>query len=86
MRTTLTLDPDVARKLQNAVAQEGSTLKAVVNEALRRGLEQRTTRKRPLFRVKARPMGLRPGIDPYKLNQLAADLETDDYLRKSRPR
>ena len=39
------------------------------------------TERKP-FRVKARRLGLRPGIDPTKLNQLAADLEDEELLRK----
>lgn len=84
MRTTLTLDPDVARKLQAAVEREGSTLKAVVNDALRRGLSA-PGKRLPPFKVKAHSMGLRPGIDPAKLNQLLDELEAEDYLRKTRP-
>lgn len=38
MRTTLTLDRDVAARLDQAVRRQKRSLKAVVNEALRRGL------------------------------------------------
>ena len=38
MRTTLTLDDDVAARLRNAVKTRRRPLKAVVNEALRAGL------------------------------------------------
>jgi hypothetical protein len=38
MRTTLTLDADVARALARLRAQQGLSLKQVVNETLRRGL------------------------------------------------
>ena len=40
MRTTLTLDPDVAALLERVRATRAATLKAVVNEGLRRGLKQ----------------------------------------------
>ena len=39
MRTTLTLDPDVAALLKKAVAKGDASFKNVVNSALRRGLE-----------------------------------------------
>jgi hypothetical protein len=39
MRTTLTLDPDVAEQLRKAVAKGDQTFKDVVNAALRRGLK-----------------------------------------------
>jgi hypothetical protein len=38
MRTTLTLEPDVAALLRRALKQRGTTLKGVINDALRRGL------------------------------------------------
>lgn len=38
MRTTLTLDDDVAARLERLRAERGRTLKEVVNEALRLGL------------------------------------------------
>lgn len=40
MRTTLTLDSDVAALLQRVRDARGATLKEAVNEALRRGLKQ----------------------------------------------
>ena len=39
MRTTLTLDSDVAATLKRVQAERGLTLKEAVNEALRRGLQ-----------------------------------------------
>ena len=38
MRTTLTLDPDVAALAQRMQQVDGRSFKAIVNEALRRGL------------------------------------------------
>ncbi|HXK21680.1 MAG TPA: CopG family transcriptional regulator [Myxococcota bacterium] len=38
MRTTLTLDDDVARLLERARKRRGVTMKELVNEALREGL------------------------------------------------
>ena len=42
MRTTLTLDPDVAALLERVRAARDGTLKDVVNEGMRRGLKQMT--------------------------------------------
>jgi len=39
MRTTLTLEDDVAARVQRLLETHGTTLKALVNEALRRGLD-----------------------------------------------
>lgn len=41
MRTTLTLDDDVAALLHRAIRHTRRPLKEVVNDALRRGLESR---------------------------------------------
>ena len=38
MRTTLTLDPDVTALAKRVQRERGQSFKAVVNEALRRGL------------------------------------------------
>lgn len=43
MRTTLTLDDDVARLLERARARRGIPLKQIVNEALREGLARLET-------------------------------------------
>lgn len=39
MRTTLTIDDDVAAMLERVLKRRGGTFKETVNEALRRGLE-----------------------------------------------
>ncbi len=64
MRTTLTLDEDVAAKLKSEARQSGKSFREVVNNALRRGLALRREAKgtKP-FRVVARDLGeLRPGL------------------------
>ncbi|MBY0495981.1 MAG: ribbon-helix-helix domain-containing protein [Cyanobacteria bacterium] len=38
MRTTLTLDPDVAARINKEAAKGDRTFKEIVNDALRRGL------------------------------------------------
>ncbi len=83
MRTTLTLEPDVARKVKERVAKEGSTLKRVVNDALRVGLSGETAAgKRRKFRVKPHDLSRRPGIDPNRFNRLLDELEADHYAGK----
>lgn len=61
IRTTLTLDDDVADRLSREARRTGQTHRAVVNAALRRGLEAPAAPEP--FRVRASPMGLRPGMD-----------------------
>lgn len=65
MRTTLTLDEDVARRLKTEARRSGKAFRAVVNDTLRRGLESRSAGRdpEPPFVVQARDLGaLRPGI------------------------
>jgi predicted transcriptional regulator len=62
-RTTLTLDDDVAASLQLEARRSGRPYRAVVNDALRLGLERRVTVEREPFRVEARDLGLRPDLD-----------------------
>jgi hypothetical protein len=84
MRTTLTLDPDVAQQLKSRMAQRKMSLKQVVNEALRRGLSTSPPEKRRPFRVTPFALGFKPGIDLNKLNQLADELEVQAYAAKLR--
>lgn len=46
MRTTLTLDDDVAKRIERLRKQRGLTLRDVVNQALREGLPQLEAPKR----------------------------------------
>ena len=64
MRTTLTLDEDVAVRLRHEMARTGAGMKVVVNALLRRGLEASKAEEiaRP-FTVQARSMGLKAGMD-----------------------
>jgi hypothetical protein len=79
MRTTLTLDPDVARRVEHEMKRSGDGLKAVVNRALRVGLgmTDKPVRPRP-FRVEPHPFGFRAGVDLDRLNQLADELEAEE--------
>lgn len=77
MRTTLTLDDDLARRLREEARRTGRPFKEVVNEAIRRGLAAPGGGTRKKFRVKASPRGFRAGIDLGRLNQLVDELELD---------
>ena len=83
MRTTVTLEKDVERMLRDAMHQSRKSFKETLNAAVRAGLAGKLDkRKAPKFTVKARPLGLRSGIDPTALNKLADDLEVDAFLEK----
>lgn len=85
MRTTLTLDPDVAEQLTRAVRRRGKGLKATVNEALRIGLGvvPKAVEPQP-FKIRVFVDGLQPGIDPDKMNQLLDEVEDQEIARKHR--
>jgi len=82
MRTTVTLDADVERLLKNEAHARGKSFKVALNEAVRQAFRTRPARpgRHKPFIVKARPMGLRPGIDPVRLSELADEMEIDAFL------
>ncbi|MEY4300223.1 MAG: hypothetical protein RIR25_1459 [Verrucomicrobiota bacterium] len=86
MRTTLTLDPDIAQCLRRELASGKKSLKEVVNERLRLGFGLKKAKDRPPFRVKAHSSAFMPGIDQTKLNQLVDELQVDEFIRKSQSR
>ena len=81
MRTTVTLDPDVAAKLQQAVRERGVSFKAALNDAVRAGLGP-STRAARRYRMPARRMGVRPGIELDRSLRLAGELEDAEIVRK----
>ena len=76
MRTTLTLDDDVVRKLKAEMHRSGKSFKETVNECLRRGLNARREIEpaKPLV-VRARPLGLRPGLSYDNIGELLEQVE-----------
>ena len=82
MRTTLTLEPDVVRRLRKKMADKKLTLKQAVNETLRAGLETTVNEKRHLFVVEPHACGFKAGVDLDKLNQLVDEMEAEAVARK----
>ena len=84
MRTTLTLDDDLAESLHRKARLSGRSFKQVVNEAIRSGLtrgEHAVAQQHHPFRVEPQACGLMPGIDPLRLNQLVDELEIEEAAR-----
>ena len=79
MRTTLTLDDDVLRLVQDAVHRERRSTKDVVNQALREALGP-PAEARPYVVTPPRS-DIEPGIDPGRLNQLADELEDEKLMK-----
>lgn len=81
MRTTLTLDADVADRLRALARERRLPFKQVVNAVLRRGLDDGSG-TREAFTVEARALKLQPGVDLDQALELAARLEDEETLRK----
>jgi class 3 adenylate cyclase len=81
MRTTVTLDADVAARLKAVARERRISFKQALNSAVRAGLgaERRAGRG---FRQYAQAMGLRPGLTLDKALQLAAALEDEEVVRR----
>jgi plasmid stability protein len=78
MRTTLTLDDDVAAKLKAESRRAGRSFRDVVNETLRRGLaSQRASSRRQPFKVEARDLGhLKPAFSLDNVAELIEQVES----------
>jgi hypothetical protein len=81
VRTTLTLDDDVAAKLKAESRRAGRSFREIVNDALRRGLaSRRATAQQPPFKVTARDLGdLKPGLSLDNVAELIERVEGSVY-------
>jgi hypothetical protein len=85
MRTTLTIDDDLAGLLKRRARELGLPFKDLVNRTLRAGLgEQAKPRRHNSPRTVPHAFGFRPGIDLDKLNQLVDELEAETYAAGQR--
>jgi len=83
VRTTLTLDPDVAQLVDDAVHRTRTSMKQVINDALRRGLAQPQARREP-YHLPVHEATLQPGFDLAGFNRLADELEDEAILASVR--
>ena len=91
MRTTLTIDDDIADALKEQAKLLERPFKQVVNDILRRGLSPASIREpAPEYRIVPNRSQLVPGVDPLKLNQLDDELQagemTSDWPKGDSPR
>lgn len=97
MRTTLTLDDDLAGLLKRRAQELGVPFKEAVNRTIRAGLGEAAQAPRgQVPKTVPHSFGFRPGIDLDKLGQLADELEAQAYAasaaqprdpaRRQRPR
>lgn len=80
MRTTRTIDDDIAVRIQDLRRRHGHSLKQVINRLLCEGLRSshQTPHAKP-YRTKTHKLGLKPGFDAAGFNQLAEELEAEEY-------
>lgn len=79
MRSTVTLDDDVFRRLRENAHERGVPFKTAINDAIRAGLDHRAEPRR--YQVKPRPMG--PArVDVTKALALAGHMEDEETVRK----
>jgi hypothetical protein len=97
MRTTLTIDDDLAGLLKERAREMGVPFKEAVNRTIRAGLgEAAKPGQKAAPKTIPHSFGFKPGIDLDKLGQLADELEaeafasgggqTRDPSRRKRPR
>jgi hypothetical protein len=84
MRTTVTLDEDVERMLRDAMHGSRRSFKETLNAAVRAGLRAPARTKSSPFKIKARPMDFKPGLDPTGFNKLVDELEVERFLAVAR--
>ena len=84
MRTTLTLDEQIAKALKDAAHRTGKPFKQVVNETLRAGLAAgHASARARRYRVKPAALGgVMGSVDLDKALQLADTLEDREIARK----
>jgi hypothetical protein len=77
MRTTLTLEDDVAAKLKAEMRRSGRPFREIVNDTLRRGLAtRRASARRQTFKVDVRDLGeLKPGLSLDNVGDLLEQVE-----------
>jgi hypothetical protein len=80
MRTTVTLDPDVAAKLKQVARQRGVSFKEALNASVRSGL--RSAESPQPYRVPTRRLGVKPGVNLDHALRIAAEMEDAETLRK----
>lgn len=81
MRMTLTIDDDVAARIEEHRRRDGQSLTQVVNALLREGLRS-GPRSPTRYRVTPRKLDMRAGYDPTRLGQLVDELATDAWRER----
>jgi hypothetical protein len=84
MRTTLVIEDQLAKDLERIATESRRSLKSVLNEVIRLGLEVKRLEARDgseVFREMPVAMGLRREYEG-KLNQLMDELEVEGFMKQ----
>lgn len=81
MRTTVTLDSDVAALIRQRMRELGISFKEAVNDAIRASIKASSGSK--AFQVHTAAMG-KPSVNLDRALQLAAEIEDEELVRKMR--
>jgi hypothetical protein len=84
MRTTVTLDDDVAAKLKRLARERDISFKEALNSSVRRGVERGEAKPRPYRLPPPQRLEARPGVNLDKALQLAGEMEDAEIIRKMR--
>ena len=85
MRTTVTLESDVARLLTDQARRTRQSFKETLNAAVRLGLSRGSESSAGVrFALEAQAMRLKAGLDSGHLNSLLDELATDAFIDKAR--
>ena len=80
MRTTLTIDADVAERLRQEAASGKRSFKEIVNDCLRAGFGLKSEKPKRKFRIQPHSSRYVPGVDRLKLNQLVDELDAENFV------
>lgn len=79
------MDDRIARRLRDEMRARGTGFRETLEHVLLQGLDKSPSKREAGdFRVQARLMGLKAGIDPSRLQDLDTDLEVERFQRITR--
>ena len=81
MRTTVTLDDDTLALIKRRMAEQGTSFKQALNDAIRDGAAHRPTPS--AFATRTADLGV-PSVSLDRALQLAAELEDEELIRRLR--
>jgi hypothetical protein len=86
MRTTVSLEQDLADVVKDYARRRHISFRVALDTLLRRGLATQETAPslRRRFPVEVHSSGFRRGVDPDRLNQIVDRLEAGDFVREMR--